>query len=103
MHENIEWNECEGYIYPGKFIGPDNILNNMFSKIGEDWDNYEVELLDIYDAGSTIISKGFYNGNYKKTGKKMHSLFAHFWTFENGKLIHFQQVCDTVKVMETIR
>lgn len=38
LDENIEWTEAEGFPYGGTFHGPQAVLENVFMKLGTEWE-----------------------------------------------------------------
>ena len=92
------WTEMEGFLYAGTYVGKAAILENVFQRIGADWDNFAAVPDEFYDAGDTIITIGYYSGTYKKTGKNMKARFAHVWKLKNGKIIHMEQLVNTLLV-----
>lgn len=100
--ENIEWTEAEGFPYGGTYTGADSILENVFMKLGSEWENFAAVPEEFLDAGDKIVVLGNYSGKYKETGKSMNIPFAHVWTVENGKIAKFVQYTDTLKVAEAL-
>lgn len=105
MDPDMEWREAEGnpYIPSGDpFIGPEEILNNLFKKLGEEWDLFTFHPQTYHDAGDTIIVEGRYLGKYRKTGKHMDLQVCHFWEVKNGKLTRFQQYANTAEFQDVM-
>lgn len=92
---NIRWTEAEGGPYGGVFVGPDAVLENVFMKIGGEWDNFTAVPHEFITEGSTVVALGEYSAVYKATGKSFKAPFAHVWKFEDGKAVSFQQYTDT--------
>ena len=91
----VHWAEAEGGPYGGISIGPDAVLQNVFMKLGGEWDGFAAVPREFLADGSTVVALGEYSGTYKATGKSFKAPFAHVWKFENGKAISFQQYTDT--------
>jgi ketosteroid isomerase-like protein len=98
MDANISWTEAEGFMYGGTYHGPNGVLENVFMKIGSEWEGFTVVPGQIVDGGSTVVALGTYSGRYVKTGNSMSVPFAHAWTFEGGKITKFVQYTDTLKI-----
>lgn len=97
MAPNMEWREAEGnpYMPSGDpFVGPEEILNNFFMKLGEEWDPFTVHPHTYHEAGDTVIVEGRYKWMYRETGNNGHSV-CHIWEVRDGKLTKFQQYIDT--------
>ena len=91
----IHWTEAEGGPYGGIYIGPDAVLENVFMKLGGEWDGFAVVPREFVAEGSTVVALGEYSGTYKATGKSFNAPFAHVWKFEGGKAMSFHQYTDT--------
>jgi ketosteroid isomerase-like protein len=96
LSPNARWTEAEGGPYGGTFIGPNGVLENVFMKIGTEWDGYAAVPEEFIANENTVVALGTYSGKYKATGKSFKAPFVHVWKFLDGKVISFQQHTDTV-------
>ena len=97
----IEWREAEGNPYGADgatWIGPQAITENLFMKLGSEWDGFSVIPERFYDAGDTVAVEGRYSGIYKATGKHLDAQLCHIWTLRDGKVTRFQQYVDTAQM-----
>ena len=95
LSPNVHWTEAEGGPYGGVSIGPDAVLENVFMKIGADWDGFAAVPAEFVSDGATVVALGEYSGTYKATGKSFKAPFAHVWKFESGLATSFHQYTDT--------
>ena len=96
---DIEWNEAEGFMYGGTYIGPNSILENVFMKLGTEWEGFAAVPSKVVDGGDgNVISTGTYSGKFLKTGKSINVPFAHEWEFRDGKVVRFRQYTDTAVI-----
>jgi ketosteroid isomerase-like protein len=105
MDPKIEWREAEGnpYMPSGEaWIGPDEIVENLFMKLGTDWDPFIFQPEKYHDGGDTIVIEGRYTGKNNKTGKKMDLQVCHIWEVKGGKLTKFQQYINTAKLQNVM-
>jgi hypothetical protein len=105
MDPKIEWYEAEGnpYMPSGKaWVGPDAILNNLFMRLGTEWDGFAVHPAAFHDAGGTVVVEARYSGTHKATGKSMNPQVCHVWSVSNGKLTKFQQYVDTAQLQDVM-
>lgn len=95
----IEWREADNFIYAdgNPYIGPTAVLQGVFARYASEWDGFAAVPDEIYDAGETVISRGHYLGKYRATGREVRAQYAHFFTFESGKIKQFQQYTDTAQ------
>lgn len=99
---DIEWTEAEGFPYGGTYRGANAILENVFMKLGSEWEGFSAVPNEFLDAGDNIVALGNYGGKYNATGKSMNVPFAHVWTLRDGKIVRFVQYTDTLKVSEVL-
>jgi len=105
MSPEIKWYEAESnpYMLSGKpWIGPDAVLNNLFMKLGAEWDGFAVHPKAFHDAGNSVIVEARYSGTYKATGKSMDTQVCHVWDLKDGKLTRLQQYADTAKLQDVM-
>lgn len=100
---DARWTEAEGGPYGGVSIGPDAVLENVFMKIGGDWDGFAAIPSEFVAEGSTVVALGEYSGTYKLTGRSFKAPFAHVWKFEAGRAISFHQYTDTAVHMRPMQ
>jgi len=101
MSPDIRWYEAESNPYmPGgeAWVGPDAVLNNLFMKLGTEWDGFAVHPRAFYGAGDSVIVEARYSGTYRATGKSLDAQVCHVWDVKNGKATRFQQYVDTAKL-----
>jgi ketosteroid isomerase-like protein len=96
--ENIEWTEAEGFMYGGAYTGPNAVLENVFMKLGTEWEGFSAVPEQIVDGGDMVVGLGTYSGKYLKTGKSVTVPFAHAWTLRDGKIVKFVQYTDTLVI-----
>jgi len=105
MSPDIRWHQAEGnpYMPSGDaFVGPDAVLNNVFMKLGTEWDDFTVHPKSFYGAGDSVIVEARYSGTYKATGKSMDAQVCHVWDVKDGKVTRFQQYMDTAKLQDAM-
>ena len=101
----IKWYEAESnpYMPSGEaWVGPDALLNNLFMRIGAEWDGFAVHPKSFYGAGDSVIVEARYSGTYKATGKNMDAQVCHVWDVKDGKVTRFQQYVDAAKLLDVM-
>jgi ketosteroid isomerase-like protein len=94
----IEWREAEGHPYKPAgtaWVGPQEILEQLFMRLGSEWDGFTVTVRSLHDAGEHVVMEGRYTGLYKPSGKSLDAQACHILRFRDGKLLSFQQYADT--------
>lgn len=105
MDPGIRWHEAEGnpYMPSGEaLVGPDAILNNLFVRLGEDWDGFAVHPNSFHDAGDVVVVEARYSGRHNGTGQELDAQVCHVWTLKDGKIARFQQYVDTAKLQDVM-
>lgn len=99
----IHWTDPEGSPYGGTQRGPEAVLNNVFARLGAEWDDFRVEPDEFVNGGNTIVALGHHSGRNKATGKSCRTPFAHVWTLRSGKVIRFVEYADTVLMQRALQ
>ena len=98
----MEWNECQGFPYVSGdrlFIGPNAVVQNVFAKIPEYMDGFQVDVQELFGSGDKVVMVGHYKGVWKATGKEFKANATHVWTLKDGKATHFFQAVDTAEII----
>lgn len=99
----LEWDECQGFPYisgDGIFIGGNAVVQNVFAKIPEYIDGFNIGVREIFGTGDKVVMVGYYQGVYKETGKEFKANATHVWTLKDGKAAHFFQAVDTAEIIK---
>ena len=105
MSPGIHWYEAESNPYQPSgeaWVGPDAVLNNLFMRIGDEWDGFAVHPKAFYAAGDAVIVEARYTGTYKPTGKRLDCQACHVWDVSDGQVTRFQQYVDTAKLQNVM-
>jgi ketosteroid isomerase-like protein len=105
MSSDIKWFQAENnpYMPSGEaWVGPDAVLNNLFRRIGEEWEGFTVHTKSFHGAGDSVIVEARYSGTFKPTGKSMDTQVCHVWDVKDGKVTRFQQYVDTAKLRDVM-
>lgn len=99
---DVSWTEATGFPYGGTYVGPDQVVQQVFARLGSEWDGFAGVPEEFIAQGDTVVVLGQYSGTYKATGKKFTAPFAHVWTVKNGKLARFRQFTDTALARDAL-
>ncbi len=105
MDPAIHWHEAEGnpYMPSGEaWVGRDAIMNNLFAKLGDDWDGFTVHPGAFHEAGDVVVVELRYTATHNGTGKPLDAQVCHVWTLKDGKITKFQQYVDTAKLQDVM-
>jgi ketosteroid isomerase-like protein len=95
MDPGVELHEPKGISGGGTQHGFDDIVENVFSRIGAEWEDVSV-VPDRYVAdGDTVVVLLTWSGTGIKTGKSVAYPNAHVFDFEDGKIVQWTSYADT--------
>jgi uncharacterized protein len=97
----VEWTEAEGYIYGGRYYGPEAVLE-VFRRDRSEWEGFTAEPEMMISEGDQVVTRGWYSGVYKATNKSLKARFVHWYTVKDDKIVRFEQVVDSAKVLEAL-
>jgi uncharacterized protein len=85
----IEWNEPGGGRAPaGTFHGPQNVAEQVFAHVPENFDEMRVESERFIDSGEHVVVIGHFRGT-TKSGAAVEVPFAHVWRMRDGKVVQY--------------
>lgn len=92
---DIELTEPEGFVGSGTFYGPDEIIENVFAVMANDWEGVSVVPEQFVDGGDTVVALITWSGTYTKTGKSVAFPGAHVFEFDDGKIARWRSYGDS--------
>lgn len=101
--DDISWTEAKGFPYAGTYVGLENVIQNVFSRLGSEWIDYKFTPEDYVASDDKVVAYGTYNGTYKLTGKSFTARVAHVWKLKDRKIISFEQFVDSQIVNNAMR
>src|SRR5258708_32876574 len=104
LDPRIEWNEAENFIYADRnpYIGPQAVLEGVIMRLGTEWTGFSAIPEEFLDAGDTAVVRGRYRAAYNATGRSIDAQYVHVFRVANGKIVRFQQYCDTAQVRDAV-
>ncbi|MCB1629351.1 MAG: nuclear transport factor 2 family protein [Xanthomonadales bacterium] len=102
LNPQTRWTEAEGFPYGGTYVGPQAVLENVFMRLGGEWDGFSAQMAELVADGDTVVALGTYSGTFKATGKSFQAPFVHVWKFVDGQISEFIQHTDTAVVQRAL-
>lgn len=99
----IRWVEAEGFPYGGVYVGPDEVLENVFMKLGTEWEGFAAVPSEYVAERDMVVAMGTYSGTYKATGKSFKTPMVHVWRVRDGSIVEFHQHTDTAVVLRAMQ
>ncbi|MBJ7537500.1 nuclear transport factor 2 family protein [Marinomonas transparens] len=100
---NATWTEAEGFPYAGTYTGAEEIIANVFHRLGTEWTGYQANVHTYLADGDRVAAFGVYSGTYNATGKSMTATFAHLYKVTDGKIISMEQFVDSAMVQAALK
>ncbi|MDR3452402.1 MAG: nuclear transport factor 2 family protein [Rhodoferax sp.] len=98
----VRWTEMAGFPCAGTWVGPQEVVDNVFAVLGKEWIGYRFELQTLVDGSDHLVGVGTYHGTCRATGKQMQARVAHVWKLQDGKIVAFEQFTDTLLVRQAM-
>lgn len=98
LDPDVCWTEAEGFPHGGTYIGPDNVLENVFMNLDREWEDFAARPVEFIAEREAVVTFGEYCGTFKSTGKSFRAPFVHIWNLKGFKVVQFRQLTDTVLV-----
>ena len=96
LADDVRWTESEGSFNAGTYTGGQAVLENVFARLGAEWERFEVQPDAVLAEGDDVGARGWYTGTHRETGRSFRARFVHWWTLRDGRVAEFEQICDTL-------
>lgn len=98
----VRWTEMAGFPCAGTWVGPQQVIDNVFAVLGAAWGGYHFQLERLIDGGDRIVGVGDYHGIFRATGKPLHARVVHVWQLQDQQVVAFEQFTDTLLVAQAM-
>lgn len=88
------WISPAGSLFPGTFIGPQELLQRFFMPLGERF-AVTVAVASYHDIGDTVISRGHYDFTHRASGRQLRLPMIELADWHGGKLRRHEAFFDT--------
>lgn len=95
---DLFWKEADNSLYSAgnPYRSFAAVRDGILAPTARDFDDFRVDLDELYDAGEFVIGTGRYRGRCKATGKELATQFCHVLHVDQyGKLDRMQEYADT--------
>ena len=69
LADDVEWIEAEGFPMAGTYRGHDEVVQNVFMPLAEQYEGFTVKPETFVGEGDMVVSVGTYEGIYRATGR----------------------------------
>ena len=95
MDPEVELHEPKGIAGGGTYRGFDEIVENVFARLGDEWVDVSVDPEQYVADGDTVVALHTWSGTSGKTGTSVEYPNAHVFEFEDGKIVQWTSYADT--------
>ncbi|MFC7009618.1 nuclear transport factor 2 family protein [Halalkalicoccus salilacus] len=99
---DVELHEPKGLAGGGTHHGFDEIIENVFSKVGNEWEDVSAVPERYLEDGDPVVVLLTWSGTSSKTGKSVQYPNAHVFDFEDGKIVQWRSYADTALFNATL-
>lgn len=96
------WDPAITLVEPNGFVsgggahhGQEEIVETVFSRLANEWDDVSVVPERFVADGDTVVSLLTWSGTYSNTGKSVAFPGVHVFDFEDGKIVQWTSYADT--------
>jgi hypothetical protein len=101
LADDIEWIEPDGGPYGGTYRGPDAVVENVFTELGDEFEEFAVEPDRFLVDGDTVVALVTHRGTHAETGEHFEAPIADVWDLENGKVARFQHYVGDIRYAQS--
>lgn len=100
--DDVVWTAPAGSpIASGTFNGPDEVMENVFARVPELFDSFEVAIDRLIDGDDTVVMEGALKGT-THGGESIEVPVVHVSDYQDGKLQQFAEYTDTALLEEAL-
>jgi ketosteroid isomerase-like protein len=99
VEDGAEWTSTESLPQGGSFSGPEG-ATQFFQGIGAKWENLDVEVEEMVDAGDQVVAVGRADGKLKD-GDSAGYGFSHVFAISDGKIARFREFAAPDEALRT--
>ena len=93
--DDVRWTEPAGSDYAGTFVGPQQVMENVFARVGAEWTSFAVVPERFLPCGDTVVVIVRFEVTHATTGRSAVARAAHVWEFADGKVVALEMLADT--------
>jgi len=97
-----------GELTRGLPLGLGGVREGLDAMLAEGW-GAVAEAFDLtpraerlFDGGTVLIARGWYEGRARPSGRPLRAAFAHFWSFDGSRFTGVWQVTDSAAWAEAL-
>jgi len=93
---DVDWIETEAADIPthGRFAGPQGVLEGVFAKVPEHFEQFELHPELWIESGDDVVVTGQVIAR-TRNGRKLQAPYAHVFSFRDGKVSRLDNFHDT--------
>src|SRR5262249_5903728 len=101
VEPGADWDSTESLPQGGSFSGPDGVLE-FFQGVGEAWEELDLELDELLDAGDRVVGIGRANGKLRD-GDRAGYGFSQVFAMSDGRITGFHEYAAPDEALRAAR
>lgn len=93
--DDLEWIQNRGFPNGAVRKGAEAVIEGVFKGNRSQWEGFAYHIEQFFDAGTSVVVIGRYEGRHYKTQKPMQAAAAHVYDLRDGKICRFRMFADT--------
>jgi ketosteroid isomerase-like protein len=102
LDPEVRWESPETLPQGGVWNGHEEV-GRFFQTVGETYEELDVQVGELIDAGDHVIDLGSMSGRVRGAGAISDDRYCFIWKLGDGKVVSFTEYQDTAKIAEARR
>ncbi len=96
-----DMSKYEGWPEQQRYEGVDGANRFLDDWVGA-WDDWELEIEEIFDAGDKVVVVVHQRGRARATGMTLDMVFAQIWTIRDGRLARMDMYSEPIDALRAV-
>ena len=102
LDPQVEWHVPSGPPYAGVYQSPQAAAEQVFGRLVQEWDEWQMSVDQVLNAGEHVVVLETETGAYHKTGRRARAIAAHVLRLRNGTVVTFTEYVDTHEAAKAV-
>ena len=104
LDPEIEWTSAENFLYADRspYIGIQAVVDLIFGRLVDDWDNFSLATHEYLGGGDLVIANSRFRGVFRVNGASIDAQTVQVFQVKNGKIAKCQVYTDTAQFRDAV-
>lgn len=100
LANTLDWHESENCMLWDRspYLTPAAVEEGVFGRLAVQLRGCLATPITMFEVGDTILALGRIKGMFNATGRSFNAEYVHIWHVQNGRIVGFRQVIDTLAI-----